>query len=112
SYGCFLMRQLVSLVGKLLGLDHAVACLPGDKARVLEQRAVEAEQCREALDVVLVQRAQHPPPRVLTVDTVDDKLGDQRVVEADDLAPKRHTRVDPAPGPRRLPIARDPPRAR
>ena len=58
---------------------------PGDEARVLEQRPVEAEQRRHAADPVLVERAEHPPPRVLAVDAVDAELRDQRVVEADDL---------------------------
>ena len=56
---------------------------PVDEARVLEQRAVEAEQRRRApRSTNSRERPQHPPPRVLAVDAVHDQLGDHRVVEA------------------------------
>ena len=92
-----------SSLGKLLRFHDAVTRLSCDEARVLEQRPVETEQRRDSADLVLVERAQHPPPRVLAVDAVHDELRDQRVVEADDLAAGRNPRVDPdarAPGSR------------
>src|SRR2546423_665060 len=49
---------------------------------------------RRPLDPELVERAQHPPPRVLAVDAVDDELGHQRVVGAGDLVAGRDTGVD------------------
>src|SRR5438105_10647020 len=104
------MRQLFRLPGKLLGFRHALARLAGPEARVVDQRTMEADKRRHALDLVLAERTEHPPPRVLPVDVVDAELRDQRVVEPDDLAPRPHARVDPHTGPRRLPVARDPPR--
>ena len=50
-----------------LRLDEAVAGRRRDEARG-EERAMEAEQRRHALDHELVERAQHPAPRVLAVD--------------------------------------------
>src|SRR4029450_13420707 len=87
----------------------AITRLSCDEALMLEQRPVESEQRRDAADLVLVERAQHPPPRVLAVDPVHDELCDQRVIEADDLAAGSNPRVDPDARAPRLPVARDPP---
>ena len=54
---------------------------PATKHGCDEQRAVEAEQRRRAAELELVERAQHPHPRVLAIDAVDDQLRDHRVVE-------------------------------
>ena len=48
---------------------------------------MEAHERRDSFDLVLAERAEHAAPRVLAVDAVDAELGDERVVEADDLAP-------------------------
>src|SRR5436190_1898957 len=80
------MRQLLSSLGKLLRFDDAMTRLSCAEARVLEQRPVETEQRRDAADLILVERAQHPPPRVLAVDTVHDELGDGVL----DLDPRVH----------------------
>src|SRR6266576_3754896 len=61
------MRQLLSSLGKLLRFHDAMTRLSCDEARVLEQRPVETEQRRDAADQVLVESAQHPPPRGLPV---------------------------------------------
>ena len=53
---------------------------------------MEADERRHSADLVLAERAQHPPARVLAVDAVDAQLRDQRVVEADDLGACRHAR--------------------
>ena len=67
------------------------------------------EQRRQAADLELVERAQHPPPRVLAVDAVDDQLRDHRVVEAADLGAGDDARVDAHARPGRLAIGGDPP---
>src|SRR5438067_1395487 len=103
------MRQLLRSLGQLLRFDDPVTRLRGDEARVLEQCLVEAEQRRNASDLVFAQGAQHPPPRVLAVDPVDDELRDQGVVKADYLAARGHPRIDPDARTRRLPVTRDPP---
>ena len=90
----FLIRQLVELLRsfrELLRLDDADAGLAGDEARVLEQRAVEADERPRPLDVELAERAQHPPARVLPVAAVDDQLGDHRVVERQRSPTRRAT---------------------
>ena len=75
-------------------LHEAEARLAGDEARVLEQRPVERDERRHALDHVLVERAQHAAAGALAVGVPDDELGDERVVEADDLRspPSRRSR--------------------
>src|SRR5438477_8468308 len=98
------MRQLLRCLGKLRRFHDAVTGLSCHKARVLEQGPVETEQCRDTADVVLVERAQHPSPRMLTVDAVDDELRDQGVIEADDLAARGNSGVDPDSRTRRLPV--------
>jgi hypothetical protein len=103
------MRQLLCTLRELLGLDHAPARLSAGEAVVLEQRAVEADERRHSADLVLGQRAQHPTARMLAVDAVNAELRDQRVVEADHLAPLANAGVDSHPRPTRLPVARDPP---
>ena len=60
---------------------------------------MEADERGHAADLVLAERAQHPAARVLAVDAVHAELRDQRVVEADDLAPLADAGVDPHPGP-------------
>ena len=111
-YACCLMRQLLRLLRQLLGLDdpRARACL--DEARVAEERAMEAEQRLDSADLVLLERAEHAPPRVLAVDPVDDELREQRVVERRHLGPGLDSGVHSHARPRRLAVARDPPRCR
>src|SRR6266550_9440190 len=103
------MRQLLGLLGKLVRFHDAVTGFSRGEAGVLEQRPVETKQRRDAADLVLVERAQHPPPGVLAVDALHDELRDQWVVEADDLAAGSNPRVDPDARAPRLPVARDPP---
>ena len=105
------MRQLLRALCELLRLDDAVARLASREARVLEQRPVESHEGLRPADLELAQGAQHPSPRVLPVDVVDDELRDQRVVEPGDLRPGGDPRVDTHPRTRRLAVARDPPRA-
>ena len=81
---------------------------PSTKHGWREQRAVEAEQRRHAADLELVERAQHPAPRVLAVDAVHDQLRDHRVVERRDLRAVLHARVDAHA---RAPPARGSPRS-
>src|SRR5439155_18247244 len=50
-----------------------------------QQRPVEGDERLEALDLVLVQRAQHPPRRLLAVGVPHDELGHHRVVHRGDL---------------------------
>ncbi len=56
------------------------------------------------------ERAQHPPPRVLAVDVVDDQLRDHRVVEIGDLVACANAGVDADTDSRGLAVGRDPPR--
>ena len=70
---------------------------------------MEANECRDSFDLVLRERPEHSPSRVLAVDAVNAELRDQRVVQPDDLAAFPDSRVDPHPGAGRLPVARDPP---
>ncbi len=106
------VRQLPRFLRELLRLDDAVAGGAVGEARMREQRAVEAEQRRHSADLVLVERAQHPEPRVLAVDAVHDQLRDHRVVQRRDLRAVLHARVHPHARPRRLAVARDPPGGR
>src|SRR5919199_343929 len=106
------MRQLLRALRQKLRLDDAVARLAGREAGVVEQRAVEADQRRDAADLELPERTQHPPAGVLAVDAVDDQLRHERVVEPGDLRPGGYPGVDANPRTRRLAVARDPPRAR
>src|ERR687895_2904979 len=101
------MRQLLCTLRKLLGVDDPMTRPPVDETRIVQQGPVEAEQSLHALDPVLVERPEHPPPCVLAVDTVDAQLRDQRVVEPDDLAARVDTGIDANSRPRRLPVARD-----
>ena len=80
-----------------------------DELGMREQRAVEAEQRRQAADLELVERAQHPHPGVLAVDAVDDQLRDHRVVEAADLGAGDDAGVDADAGAGRLAVGGDPP---
>ncbi len=61
------------------------------EARMLEQRAVEADERLHPADLELAERAKHPAPRVLAVDVADDQLRDHRVVE------RRGPRCPPSP---------------
>ena len=95
--------QLRRAARELLGLDDPVTGLARDEARRLEERAVEAEEVRRALDDELLERAEHAPPGVLAVDVVHDELRDQRVVEVGDLVARRtpeSTRTPIPPGSR------------
>ena len=60
---------------------------------------MEPEQRLHAADLVLVQRAQHSPPRMLAVDAVDDQLGHERVVEPGDLGAASTPESTRTPGP-------------
>src|SRR5947208_8814564 len=104
------MRQLLRTLGEKLRLDDAVAGLARGEARVVEQRPVEADQRRHAADLELAERAQHPAPRVLPVDVLDDELRNERVVQPGNLRPDGDARIDTNPRARRLAVARDPPR--
>ena len=106
------MRQLLRALGQLLGLDYAMARLRRDEAGVLEQRAMEPHERLHALDLELGERTEHPAPRMLTVDVVDDQLRDHRVVQRRDLGSRVDARVDSHPRARGRPVGRDPPRAR
>src|SRR3954447_20422566 len=106
------MRELLRTFRQLLRLDEAVARLPVHEARVAQQRLVEAEQRLDTADLELAERAQHATPRRLAVAVAHDQLRDHRVVQAADLRPGRDAGVDAHAGPRRLPVARDPPGAR
>ena len=81
--------RLGQLLSDGLGAEPE-ARLPRDEARMLEEGPVESEQSRHALDDVLVERAEHPAAGALAVAVPDDQLGDQRVVDADDLRPFGH----------------------
>src|SRR4051812_23998075 len=100
------MRQRRSLLGELLrltrelfGLDYAVAGLAVDEAPAAQQRAVEAQQRGDALDLVLVESAEHAVAGVLAVDAVDDQLGDERVVERGISEPATAPESTRTPGP-------------
>ena len=71
---------------------------------------MEAEQRRQAADLELVERPQHPHSGVLAVDAVDDQLGDHRVVETADLGAGDDSRVDAHAGAGRLAVGGDPAR--
>ena len=73
---------------------------------------MEAEQRLDSADLELLERAEHAAPRVLAVDPVDDELGEQWVVERRHLRPCLDTGVHAHARPRRLAVARDPPRGR
>ena len=75
-----------------LRLDEAVTRLALDEARMRQQRLVEADQRLDAADRELVERAQHPPARMLAIDAVHDELRDHRVVQRRDLACRRRRR--------------------
>src|SRR6266498_1606492 len=95
-YRCCRMRQqLPRLLGQLCRLDHVVARLACREARMPQQRPVESEERRHAVDLELVERSQHAPARVLPVDAVDDELRDEGVVECRDLRARGDARVDP-----------------
>ena len=103
------MRQLLSFFGQLLRLDDSMTRLSCDEAVVAEQGSMESDERLDALDLVLAERAEHPPSCVLAVSAVHAELRDQRVVQAHDLAAFGDARVDADPGTCRLPVARDPP---
>ena len=73
---------------------------------------MERDQRRQALDLVLAQRAQHPPRGLLAVGVPDDQLGHHRVVHRRDLAALADAGVDADAGPRRLAVAADGARGR
>ena len=68
---------------------------------------MEFEQGHHALDDVLAECAEHPAAGALAVGVPDDQLGDQRVVDADDLRPLGHARVDAHAGPGGLAVRAD-----
>src|SRR5262245_56833088 len=106
------MRQLLRTLSELLGFGHAVTGRARDEAVVLEQRAVEADERLDASHLELPEGTQHAVSRVLAVDAVHAELREQRVVQAEHLASLPDARVDTHSWPRRLPVARDPPRRR
>ena len=112
GYCCCPMRQLLRLLRQKLGLDEAVARRALREAGVPQKRAVEAQQRRDAADLVLVERAEHSLARMLPVDAVHDQLRDQGVVQAGHIRARRHARVDANSWAARLPVGRDPPRRR
>src|SRR4029079_15567891 len=69
-----------------------------------EDRLVERDQGRQALDAVLAERADHPPRRLLAVDVPGDQLGDHRVVEGSHLAAGLEAGVDADAWPGRLEV--------
>src|ERR687888_2280679 len=101
------MRQPLRFLHKLFRLPYALARRACDEARVPQERAMEPEQRLDAPDLELVERAQHPSPRMFAFDAVDDQLGDHRVVEVRDLGTRADARVDADAGPTRFPVARD-----
>ena len=72
-----------------------------------EDRLVEGDQRGQAADLVLAERAQHAPGRLLAVDVPDDQLGHHRVVHRRHLGPRFDPRVDPHPGTGRLAVGGD-----
>src|SRR5947209_3676604 len=104
------MREPLRALRKLFGLYEAVTRLGRDEAGVRKERPMEPDERAHAADLELAERAQHPAAGALAVDVVHDELRDHRVVEAGDVRPRRDARVDTDPRPRRLAIARDPPR--
>ena len=62
------MRQLTSLLRKLLRFDHAVAGRRRDEALVAKECLVEPDERVDSLDDELVERAQHAQARPLPVD--------------------------------------------
>src|SRR5829696_146024 len=99
--------ELLGLAREQLRLDEPEARLPVHKARVGQKRAVETDQRLRPLDHVLLERTQHATARVLAVETVDDHLGDQRVVRSGYLGALAHAGVDPNAGAGRLPVGGD-----
>ena len=71
---------------------------------------MERQQRAQALDLVLLQRPQHPSRRGLAVDVPDDQLGDHRVVHRRDLRTGLHAGVDADAGARGLAVGADPAR--
>src|SRR5215203_6805871 len=106
------MRKLLRTLRQLLRLDDPVTRLCGDETGVHEERAVEPEERVHTADLVLAERAEHPLARVLAVDAVDDQLRNHRVIQRGDLPTDGDARIDANPRPRRLAVARDPPRRR
>ena len=92
-----------------LALDQPGAGLAGDERGVLEDQPVQRHERRHALDHELVERAQHAQARALAIAVPDAELGDQRVVEADDLVALLDARVDAHARPGRLAVAHDAP---
>jgi len=74
---------------------------------VLEDQPVQRHERRHALDDELVERAQHAQARTLAIAVPDAELGDQRVVEADDLVALLDPRVDAYARTRGLGVADD-----
>ena len=80
-----IVLQLSRPRGHQLRLDEPVTRLALDEAGMCEQRLVKADERLDAADCELVERAQHPPARVVAIDAVNDELGDHRVVQLRDL---------------------------
>ena len=63
---------------ELLRLDEPATRLARRRSTGrLEERPVEPDERRRPLDDELLERAQHPAPRALAVDVVDDELRDR-----------------------------------
>src|SRR4029079_18996093 len=80
--------------------------LAGRKARAAEKGPVEAEQRLNALDLELVEGAQHARAGPLPVGVPHTELRDERVVEAGDLAPLDDPGIHPHARPCGLAVAR------
>ena len=103
------LLELLRAIGELLRLHDPRARLAPHEAGVLEERAVEAEQRRRALEFELRERPQHARDRAVAVDVVDDQLRDHRVVELAHLVPRLDARVDADTRAGGRSIGRDPP---
>jgi hypothetical protein len=72
-----------------------------------QQSLVEPDQRLDSVDLELVERTQHPPPRLLAVAAEHDELRDHRVVQRRDLTAGDDTRIHAHAGAGRLAVVRD-----
>jgi len=90
-----------------LVLDEVAAGLAPGPLLGGEHRLVERDERLQPLDLVLLERPQHPRGRALAVAVPHDELGDHRVVHRRDLAARAHARVDAHAGPGGLLVGAD-----